>query len=98
MAKEMPPELHNRIMHTKLIIGDAALMGADAPPKYYQKPEGLSISLSYKDVKEGERVFNALADGGTVKMAFQKTFWALGFGMCIDKFGIPWMVNCEEEE
>jgi PhnB protein len=45
-------------------------------------------------VEEGERVFNALAENGTVKMPFQETFWATRWGMLVDKFGTPWMINC----
>jgi len=43
-----------------------------------------------------ERVFSALAQNGTVQMAFQETFWAKGFGMLVDQFGIPWIVNAGE--
>jgi PhnB protein len=48
-----------------------------------------------KNSADGERVFNALGEGGKVGMPFQKTFWAAGFGMLTDRFGIPWMINCE---
>jgi len=53
------------------------------------------VSVSIGDAAEGERVFNALAEGGKVTMPFQKTFWSSGFGSTVDRFGIPWMVNCE---
>jgi|SRR3954447_8407570 PhnB protein len=96
MAEQMPPETHKSIMHTTLRIGEGALMGADAPPEYFRNPQGFSVSVSISDKAEAERIFNDLAAGGEVKMPYQKTFWAAGFGMCIDKFGIPWMVNCEE--
>jgi uncharacterized glyoxalase superfamily protein PhnB len=43
-----------------------------------------------------ERVFSALAQDGTVQMAFQETVWAKGFGMLVDQFGIPWIVNAGE--
>jgi PhnB protein len=52
--------------------------------------------LHLKDIAEGERIFNALTEGGTLQMPFEKTFWSPGFGMCIDQFGIPWMVNCDQ--
>ena len=44
---------------------------------------------------EAERIFHALADNGTVRMPIQQTFWATRFGMVVDKFGTPWMINCE---
>ena len=54
------------------------------------------MSLQIKDPAEAERVFHALADKGTVRMPLQQTFGALRFGMLVDRFGIPWMVNCEK--
>jgi PhnB protein len=53
------------------------------------------VSIHVKDLAEGERIFKALAENGTVTMPFEKTFWSPGFGMCVDQFGIPWMVNTE---
>jgi PhnB protein len=43
-------------------------------------------------------VFNALADKGIVRMPLSETFWAKKFGMCVDKFGTPWMINCEKAQ
>ena len=57
--------------------------------------KGISLSVNCTDVAEGERTFQALAVGGTVKMAFSTTFWSPGFGMLVDRFGVPWMVNVE---
>ena len=94
-ADQTPPEWLDKIMHARLAIGDQVLMGSDAPPQFQQTPQGFSVSLQVEDTDEGARIFNGLAENGTVKMPFQKTFWADGFGMCIDRFGIPWMVNCE---
>ncbi|WP_426409180.1 VOC family protein [Bradyrhizobium ganzhouense] len=93
-----PPGREKTIMHARLSLpGGAVLMASDTPPEHFQKPQGFSISVTVADPAEGERKFNALADGGTVTMPFSKTFWAKGFGMCVDKFGIPWMVNCPAE-
>jgi PhnB protein len=94
---EMPtaPEHANRIMHARLQAGERFLMGADAPPQFASKPQGFSVSLQIDEPAEAERVFGALAEGGTVKMPIGPTFWAERFGMLIDQFGIPWMVNCE---
>jgi PhnB protein len=95
MAGQVPPEAHKSILHTTLAVDDQLLQGADALPGTYQKPQGLCVSLSLKDATNGERIFKALGENGTVQMEFQQTFWAKGFGMCIDRFGIPWMINCE---
>jgi PhnB protein len=95
-ADHTPPEWQDKIIHARLLIGDQVLMGSDAPPQYRQAPQGFSVSLQIEDPDEGERIFNGLAEGGTVRMPFQQTFWAARFGMCVDRFGIPWMVNCEQ--
>jgi PhnB protein len=97
-AETVPPEQRNLIIHAALEIGDQLLLASDAPPDHYQKPQGVYVSLHIKEASEGERIFKALAEGGTVQMAFEPTFWAAGFGMCVDRFGIPWMVNCEKEQ
>ena len=95
-ADQFPPETHSMIMHSTLNVGEAAIMGADSPPGRYQKPTGLNVSIHVKGVAEGKRIFEALAENGSVTMPFEKTFWSPGFGMCVDQFGIPWMINCEE--
>lgn len=93
MASSTPPEAHDRIMHVTLQIGDQVLQGADAPPGLFTQPAGFCVATQFEDVAEGERVFTALAKNGTVQMPFQSTFWAKGFGMLIDQFGTPWIVN-----
>lgn len=95
-AGQVPAEAHKRIMHATLKLGDEVLMGADSLPGSYQQPKGINVSLHLKDTAEGERIFNTLAENGSVQMPFQQTFWSPGFGMCVDPFGIPWMVNCEQ--
>ena len=83
------------IMHATLVVGDGQIMCADSPPGRYDKPAGMNVSLHLKDLAEGERIFRALSEGGTVEMPFEKTFWSPGFGMCVDRFGIPWLINCD---
>jgi len=96
MAKQVSPEWRNKIMHARMTVGSTVLMGSDAPPDHYQVPQGFSLSVGVKDVAEGERIFKELEQGGKVQMPLQKTFWAASFGMVVDRFGIPWMVNCEQ--
>lgn len=98
---EAPPEMgshadwKDKVMHARLVIGDQVILGSDAPPSRYNKPEGTFVSLSLKDAAEGKRIFDALSNGGQTLMPFGKTFWSPGFGMCVDAFNIPWMVNVE---
>ena len=96
MADKTAPDARNHIMHTTLQVGDQQFHGADAPPHLYSKPAGVTVSIMTKDYAEAERIFTELSEGGQVHMPFQKTFWSPGFGMCIDKYSIPWMVNVEQ--
>jgi PhnB protein len=96
MLDKTPPEWHNKIMHVGLMIGDQELMGSDNPPGYSETPQGFSVSIGVDDPAEAERIFHTLAENGTVKMPFQQTFWAYRFGMLVDQFGVPWMINCEQ--
>jgi len=94
-AEHMPPDWGDKVLHARFKLGNNVIMASDAPPGHYSKPQGISMSLGFHDASEGEQIFNKLAEGGSTTMPFQATFWAKGFGMCTDRFGIPWMVNCE---
>jgi len=96
MAQQVAPEWRGKIIHARLLVGDQALMGSDVQPDQYEAPQGFSVSLGVKDPAEADRVFNALAQNGKVTLPIQKTFWSVRFGMVIDRFGIPWMINCEQ--
>ena len=92
-----PPEWKKKIMHARISIDGEVLMASDAPPGQFHQPQGFSVSLQVEDLGDAERKFKALSDGGSVNMAFAKTFFAKGFGMCVDQFGIPWMVMSPAE-
>lgn len=98
MTEQLPPEWHNKIMHVALTVDDQELMGSDGFPDYKEEPQGFSVSINLNDPVEAERIFHALAENGTVRMPLQQTFWAYRFGMLVDQFGTPWMVNCEGAE
>ncbi|MGF1567492.1 MAG: VOC family protein [Nodosilinea sp.] len=95
MAAQIDPEMRYKIMHAYLTVGELELMGSDAPSEHFEKSQGFSVSLHFKDAVEGERIFHALAENGTVRMPLEETFWASRFGMLIDQFDIPWIINCE---
>ena len=95
-GKEMPDAVRKLVAHVRLMVGDVALMGGDAPPDRYQKPQGTMVNIAVTDPGEAERTFSALAEGGNVVMPIQETFWARRFGMVTDRFGTPWMINCEK--
>jgi PhnB protein len=92
----VPPEWLDKIMHARLSIGDNLLMGSDAPPNHHKKPQAFSVNIGIDDQNEAERIFHALAENGSVMMPIAPTFWATRFGMCTDRFGIPWMINCPQ--
>ncbi len=86
----------DKIMHTRLTVGDFSLMASDCPPHQpFSKIQGISVSLNVDSVAEAERLFHGLSAGGSVHMALGKTFWAERFAMFEDRFGVAWMVNCE---
>lgn len=92
--EQAPPGWREKIIHATLALGDQVLQGVDVLPEQYQKPQGFSLSLNLDDPEEAGRMFNALAHGGTVQMPLQQTFWARRFGILVDQFGTPWMINC----
>jgi PhnB protein len=96
----MPPQpgMEKKIMHARISLDGELLMGSDAPPDRFNKPQGFSVSLTIADPAEAERKFKALCEGGSVNMPFGKTFFSEGFGTGTDQFGIPWMVNCAAED
>lgn len=94
---QVPAEWRNKIIHATLrLSGGAILMGTDPPPGRYEQPKGFSVSLQTKDPADANRMYDALAQNGKVGMPLQKTFWSPRFGMLVDRFGIPWMISCEQ--
>jgi PhnB protein len=93
---EVPPEWGGKVLHATLELGNETIMGGDAPPGRYSKPQGFSVSLAMQDPAEAERIFAALVQGGKVVMPIQQTFWSPRFGMLVDRFAIPWMINCQD--
>ncbi len=97
MRDQVPAEWRTKLIHARLTLPDGqVLMGSDPPPGRYSKPGGFSVNISVNDPAEADRLFRDLSEGGTVHMPIAETFWAQRFGMFIDRFGIPWMVNCEK--
>jgi PhnB protein len=97
-AEHAPPDWGSKILHGRMRIGDTLLMASDSPPGHYAKPAGIHVTIQLTDPAEGKGLFEKLSENGTMQMPFQKTFWSPGFGMCVDQFGTPWMINCESAE
>jgi len=96
MAEQTPADWRNKIMHARLTVGDKMLMASDAPPDRREAMKGFSVTISLDDPGQAERIYHALSEKGTVQMPIQQTFWAARFGMLVDQFGTPWMINCEQ--
>ncbi|HEY0529531.1 MAG TPA: VOC family protein [Gemmatimonadaceae bacterium] len=95
MADVVPEGWGSKIMHGSMRIGGKLLEGADVPPERYEAPKGFSLSVNVFGADEAERVFERLGEGGEVRYPIAKTFWSERFGMVVNRFGIPWMINCE---
>lgn len=97
-ARDVPAELRGRVMHARLVLGDQVLMDCDAHPGMgrYDGIKACDVAVRVETPAEAERLFAALAEGGTVQMPIGETAWSARFGMVTDRFGVPWMINCEK--
>jgi len=93
-AQKSSSESRNKIIHARIDFGGQFLLGADTPGEHYHTPQGFNVMAAVEQPAEADRIFRTLAEGGQVTMPVQETFWAHRFGMCTDRFGTPWMVNC----
>lgn len=93
MAKGLPPEWGDKIVHATLSFDGFALAGSDVQPDDYRSPQGFSVLVDVEGVENARRIFTALGEGGSVGMPMQETFWSPAFGVLIDRFGIPWEIN-----
>lgn len=95
--ENQPAATRAKIAHVRLDVGDQALMASDSHPDYpYEGIKGCSVSIAVSDPAEATRLFDALAEGGSVQMPLQQTSWSVRFGMLVDRFGAAWMVNCTQ--
>lgn len=97
MKDQIPKETAHRILHARLVLpGGGTIYGGDCPTNMpYQGIHGVSVTIDYPTVEQARRVFAALSEGGTVHMPMQPAFWAKEWGMLVDRFGTPWIVNGE---
>jgi PhnB protein len=96
LAADVPREWHEKLLFARLRTRNMTLLGTDALPGTYLAPAGFTLCLSADDEAEAERLFAALAEGGTVRMALQATFFAARYGEVVDRFRIPWEIRCRK--
>jgi PhnB protein len=91
----LPPEFKNKAMHAAFTAPGIAFMASDGREAKAVDPEegNVSLALSLPEAHEGERIFKALAEGGTVKMPLAEAFWGGKFGLIQDRFGNEWMIT-----
>ena len=97
----MPSEENwkNKIMHVHYKSEGIELMASDSmPDQPVNAGSNISLSINLTDEAEQTRVFNALAEGGTITMPLADQFWGARFGMLTDKFGYHWMLNCQKPQ
>ncbi len=95
-GEAMPGSTPDTVMHAALPVGDTLLMGSDDPTSDGGPMKGVAVSYTADDVPGAEKAFGALSEGGEVTMPLGKTFWSPMFGMCTDRFGVPWMVGVND--
>jgi PhnB protein len=98
LADQVPADWQDKVMHGSLTVGELVLMGADVAPDHYEAPKGFSLSIHIKNTTDAERIFRELGKDGRIVVALAKTFWAERFGMVVDRFGLPWLINCGGSE
>jgi PhnB protein len=94
----VPAEQADLIIHAALTVGGDLLMASDDPTGTVGPIQGISVSYSSADAGEIKRVFDALAEGGEITQPLIETFFSPAFGMCVDRFGTPWMVSADAAE
>ncbi len=98
MADHIDSEMKEKIIHARFEFGSEYFTADDPLPGNYSKPQGMHIMLLFKNFTEAEKVYSQLSnEAREIPMRFAKTFWSPGFAIFIDRFGTPWMINCEPE-
>jgi PhnB protein len=94
-AGALPPEMADRTIHAALTLPDGSvLMASDTQDDAtFEAPQSMWVNYATADADDAKRVFDALAEGGRVDMPFGPTFFSSGYGICVDRFGTPWMVS-----
>jgi PhnB protein len=95
LADQVPADWQDKVMHATLSVGGQVVAGADIAPDHYEQPKGISLSLQVRCIADAERIFRELATDGIVVTELEPTFWAARFGVVRDRFGIPWLINCD---
>lgn len=101
-AADMPPDFpvdedkKGWLAHCEVNFPGGTLMGSDAVMGPTEPMAGANVMVNFETKEPAEGAFNRLADGGETTMPFGPTFWSAGFGMLTDRYGVCWMIGCDE--
>lgn len=98
LAATIEKQWHGRIVHATLKLDDFELTGVDTLPQDYKPPQGFFVTLSIQEPAQALKTFDALSDGAKITAPFRETFWSARFGVLIDRYAIPWEINCEQAQ
>ena len=94
ISQTHPSDWQHKIVHANISIQGIELAGADVKPEQYQKPKGFYLLLGLSAEESVKTAFNQLSVGGEIIFPPQKTFWSPCYAISIDRFGVPWKINC----
>lgn len=98
-ADAQMPGAGDFVMHASLTVADGTLLlGSDDPTGDDGAKTGFSVSYTAASLESARLIHTALAKGGEVTMEVTEMFWSPGFGMCVDQFGVPWMIDVAHAE
>ncbi|MES2676662.1 MAG: VOC family protein [Pseudomonadota bacterium] len=84
----------SKIVHANISFAGIELAGADVKPEQYQKPQGFYLLLGCNTESQVKSIFDKLSANGEIIFSPQKTFWSACYAIVIDRFGVPWKINC----
>ncbi|NKB27033.1 MAG: VOC family protein [Rhodobacteraceae bacterium] len=93
-ADQLPAEVQDQVLHAALNIAGRTIYASDATMTPYEPVRGIYVQVTLDDRDRASRIFSRLKKDGEVIMPFERSFWASGFGICRDRFGTPWIINC----
>ena len=94
-SMNIPPEALDKVAHIALPLGGGTLLMGTDSMEPLTMGNNFYLTVDAESTEEAERLFNGLADGGRVEMPLERTSWAEKYGICVDRFGVQWMVNYE---
>ncbi|HEY7885422.1 MAG TPA: VOC family protein [Cellvibrionaceae bacterium] len=93
-SANVPEHWQDKIVHANIKIAGIELAGGDNLPEQYNQPKGFCILLGLETEAEVLFIFDKLSPGGDIILSPQKTFWSSCYAIMVDRFGVPWKLNC----